>query len=349
MSSSPPSRPAELKVACIGAGYFSQFHLDGWRRIDGARLVGITDSDPERARATSLPVFADLAQMLDRARPDILDIIVPPEGHAEAIRTGLAHGGLKAIICQKPFCASLEQAEAMADLARQVGIPLIVHENFRFQPWYRAIRDQIGSGAIGTPLQATFRLRPGDGQGADAYLARQPYFQTMPRFLIHETGVHWIDTFRFLFGDPTHVWADLARVNPVIAGEDAGHVLFHHPGGMRVLFDGNRNLDHSAQNTRCTMGEGLFEGTGGTLALHGDGSLSHRAFGARAQTVVLGTDTSGTFGGDCTHALQSHVVRALSGSGRIENLAHDYLTVLRIEQAVYRSAGTGTRIRLDAP
>ena len=42
----------------------------------------------------------------------------------------------------------------------------------------------------------------------------------MPRLLIHETGVHYIDTFRYLFGTPTAVHADLRRCNPVIAGED---------------------------------------------------------------------------------------------------------------------------------
>ncbi|MEO0763052.1 MAG: hypothetical protein AAFZ09_14815, partial [Pseudomonadota bacterium] len=60
-----------------------------------------------------------------------------------------------------------------------------------------------------------------DGQGPDAYHARQPYFQRMPRFLVHETAVHWIDTFRYLMGEAETVYADLRRLNPAIAGEDA--------------------------------------------------------------------------------------------------------------------------------
>ena len=235
----------------------------------------------------------------------------------------------------------------MTELAEAAGIPLIVHENFRWQPWYRAIRDQISAGAIGTPLQGTFRLRPGDGQGADAYLARQPYFQTMPRLLIHETGVHWIDTFRFLFGDPVSVYADLRRVNPVIAGEDAGLFAMEHHGGLRSLFDGNRCLDHRAENTRCTMGEGLFEGTDGTLSLEGDGSLHLRAFGKQETKQVLGPDKSENFGGDCTHALQSHVARGLEEGTGFENLARDYLRILDIEDAIYRSAESGRKITLD--
>ncbi|MEQ3679943.1 hypothetical protein [Pseudophaeobacter sp.] len=83
--------------------------------------------------------------------------------------------------------------------------------------------------------QVTFRLRPGDGQGAEAHLDRQPYFQNMPRFLVHETAVHWVDTFRYLLGNPLSVYADLRRENPVIAGEDAGYVLFDHRDGVRAV------------------------------------------------------------------------------------------------------------------
>lgn len=334
-----------LKVACVGAGYFSQFHFDGWARVPQANLVGITNRDLDKARATGLRVFETLEALLDETKPDILDIITSPEGHAEAIDAALSNG-VRAIICQKPFCTSIEDAREMTNRAEAAGCPLIIHENFRFQPWYRAIADQIAKGAIGRPQQATFRLRPGDGQGADAYLARQPYFQQMPKFLVHETGVHWIDTFRFLFGDPVAVYADLRRVNDVIKGEDAGVMMFDHPGGMRALFDGNRCLDHAATNTRCTMGEGLFEGTAGTLKLYGDGSVTHRAFGEMQEREVLAPNTSPNFGGDCTHALQAHVVRGLLEGTPFENLARDYLRVQEIEQAVYASAETRTKISL---
>ncbi len=334
-----------MRVVCLGAGYFSQFHLDGWHRMEGADLVGISNRDRSKAEATGVTVYDTLADMLAEAQPDILDIIVSPEGQADAIRLAVKHP-LKAIICQKPFCTSRQEAREMVALADAAGVPLIVHENFRFQPWYRTIKASLAAGDIGTPLQASFRLRPGDGQGADAYLARQPYFQTMPRFLVHETAVHWIDTFRFLFGDPRAVYADLRQVNPVIAGEDAGTILFDHADGVRVVFDGNRCLDHAAENTRCTMGEGLFEGTGGTLTLRGDGSVHLRAFGALDERMILGPDTSGTFGGDCTYLLQHHVVAALRGERPFENLAADYLTVLDVEDAVYRSAETHTKIDL---
>lgn len=334
-----------IRVACVGAGYFSQFHLDGWARITGVEQVGITDMDLSRAQATGRPAFATLQDMLDKAKPDVLDVIVPPAAQADVLRKALEHP-LRAIICQKPFCTSQDEAEEITALATAADIPLIIHENFRFQPWYRVIKDQIDKGAIGTVLQGSFRLRPGDGQGPDAYLQRQPYFQKMERFLVHETAVHWIDTFRYLFGAPQAVYADLRRVNPVIAGEDAGVIVFDHLQGVRTVFDGNRLLDHPAENTRCTMGEGLFEGTDGSLRLRGDGAVFLRAFGVLEETMVLSPDTSGTFGGDCAHLLQQHVVDALAGCRPFENLSSDYLDVIRIENAIYRSAQAGQKIML---
>ncbi len=335
-----------IKVATVGAGYFSQFHHNSWERIADADLVGISDRNLHKIEKWGKRAYTDFAKMLQETQPDLVDVILPPAGHADAIRASL-DAGVKAIICQKPFCNDLAEARAITELAKSVGVPIVVHENFRFQPWYRTIKSAIDSGKIGALLQTTFRLRPGDGQGREAYLDRQPYFQKMEKFLIHETAVHWVDTFRFLMGNPTSVYADLRRVNPVIAGEDAGYVIFEHPDGVRSIFDGNRSLDHSAENSRCTMGEGLFEGTAGTLTLNGDGSVDLREFGAQTKTQIHAPDTTGTFGGDCVHALQSHVVDALNGNGEFENLAQDYLTIIEIEDAIYLSSQKGCKIGFD--
>lgn len=337
--------PVHIRVACVGAGYFSQFQYGSWARIPRVQLVGSCNRDIEKARATGLPAYSDLAMMLAETRPDLLDIIVPPVAHATAIRTAL-DAGIKTLICQKPFCQSLEEAEEMAGLAEAAGAMLIVHENFRFQPWYRAIAAALRQGVVGQLQQITFRLRPGDGQGPGAYLDRQPYFQQMKRFLVHETAVHWVDTFRFLAGDPVAVYADLRRINPVIAGEDAGYVIFDHPDGVRAIFDGNRHLDHAADNLRRTMGEALIEGTQGCLSLSGDGSVQRRNFGDIESQTILPPDTWVGFGGDCVHALQSHVILGLLDGTKIENKAQDYLNVIRVENAIYRSAETGRKIRL---
>src|SRR6185436_16129600 len=110
----------------------------------------------------------------------------------------------------------------LVETAERAGITLVVHENFRWTPWHREARRLLDAGFLGALHGIAFRLRPGDGQGARAYLDRQPYFQKMPRLLVHETAIHWIDSFRYLMGEVVSVFASLRRINPAIAGEDAG-------------------------------------------------------------------------------------------------------------------------------
>ena len=135
-------------------------------------------------------------------------------------------------------------------------------------------------------------------------------------------------------------------MNPAVTGEDAGHAIFDHPGNVRAVFDGNRHLDHAADNRRRTMGEGLFEGTAGTITLLGDGSVHLRSFGRNDAQQILPPDTWDGFGGDCVHALQSHVVSGLLNGTPMENEARDYLTVVRVQEALYRSAHEGRKITL---
>ncbi|SNT31345.1 Gfo/Idh/MocA family protein [Tropicimonas sediminicola] len=336
----------KLRVACVGAGYFSRFQYESWARMERVALVGACNRTLSKAQATGLPAYDDLPRMLQEVRPDVLDVILPPEAQAAAIDAAIA-AGVATVICQKPFGTDLEEARRITSDAAAAGTRIVIHENFRFQPWYRAIKQALDAGAVGMLQQATFRFRPGDGWGPDAYLDRQPYFRTMERFLVHETAVHWIDTFRYLMGAPRSVYADLRRVNPAIAGEDAGYVLFDHATGVRALFDGNRCLDHSAENRRRTMGEGLFEGTEGTLVLSGDGSVRLRRFGTVEETEILPPDTWEGFGGDCVHALQMHVVSGLLDGTIIENTAEAYLPVIEIEEAVYRSAAERRKIDLE--
>jgi D-apiose dehydrogenase len=333
-----------LRVACLGAGYFARFHYEAWKKIPRVRLVGACDQDREKAKATGLTAFGDLECMLKMARPNLLDIITPPPTHFEALKLAIEKG-VKTVICQKPFCESLEQAQEATALAEAAGVTIVIHENFRFQPWYRTIRQALDNKLLGDLLQLTFRLRTGDGQGPRAYLDRQPYFQTMPKLLIHETGVHWIDTFRYLLGEPEAVYGDLRRLNPVINGEDAGYFIFDYADGVRAMFDGNRLLDHAAENCRTTLGEALVEGTLGTLNLAGDGSVKLRRFGEQEDAVLLAAQEWDGFGGDCVKNLISHVVDGVLDGKPLENQARDYLKVIEIEQAIYDSDRLGQKIR----
>ncbi len=334
-----------LRVAVVGAGYFARFHHEAWARLPGVELAGICDLDTAKAAAAAEAVgteaHTDLTAMLNAAGADLLDIATPPETHL-ALVTEAARRGL-AVICQKPLAPTIVEAREIVEFAEKAGVLLAVHENFRFQPWHREMRRLIDGGRLGDPHGVTFRLRPGDGQGPDAYLDRQPYFQDMKRFLIHETGIHFIDTFRFLMGEVTAISADLRRVNPAIAGEDAGIVTFRFAGGAAGLFDGNRLNDHTADNPRLTMGEMWLEGSDGVLRLDGYGRLWWKPHGGDDSAHAYAWHDRG-FAGDCVAATQAHVLAHLRDGAPLENDGRSYLRNMEIEEAIYRSAAEGRRI-----
>ena len=328
----------------MGTGYFSQFHHEAWTRMDDVELAAVCSLDPLSASETAAKYGATVAcananDMLDAIRPDLLDIIAPPPTHLDIIKTAARLG--VDVVCQKPFCGTLAQAEEAVALAARAGIQLIVHENFRFQPWHGEIKRQLEAGRLGAPYQITFRLRPGDGQGPRAYLDRQPYFQTMARFLVHETVIHIIDVLRYLLGDATRVFSALTKLNPAIAGEDAGVILMEFADGPRGLIDGNRLADHAAENRRLTMGEMLIEGADGTIRLDGDGGLFLRAHGSNDETPLPYDWENRGFAGDCVYRLQRHVIDHLRDGAAPMNTGADYLANLRLEEAVYASDAQG--------
>jgi len=338
-----------LRVAVAGAGYFCQFQLDGWRRIPGVELAGICNRDPgkaeELARRFAVPrVFGGIAEMLDGCKPDIVDIVTPPVTHREYV--GEAARRRIATICQKPFGQSHAEAREIAAMARDAGIALAVHENFRFMPHFREMKRLLEAGRLGGVHSIAFRLRPGDGQGADAYLARQGYFQKMPRFLVFETAIHLIDTFRYLVGEVGAVTARLRRINPAIAGEDAGYIVFEFDSGATGLFDGNRLNDHVAENPRRTMGECWLEGAKGVLRLDGEARMWWKPHQRPEAEHRYDRGRDDTFGGGACDALQAHVVRHLREGAPLENSADDYLVNMKIMEAVYASHDEARRIEI---
>jgi predicted dehydrogenase len=332
-----------VRVAGVGAGYFSQFHLQGWRAIRQVELVAWCDRDLQKVK--EIAAFDSIERMLETVKPDVLDIVTPPETHLELVAAAAERG--IPVICQKPLAPTYTEALALVETAERAGIALVVHENFRWQPWYREARRLIETGSLGALHSVAFRLRPGDGQGPRAYLERQPYFQKMPRLLVHETAIHWIDTFRYLMGEVTAVYASLRKLNPVIAGEDAGYILFDFTGGAAGLFDGNRLNDHAASNPRRTLGEMWLEGSAGVLRLDGEARLWWKPHQRPEVEHVYDRGPDDTFGGGACRALQAHVVNYFLEKTPIENTGREYLANLRVQEAVYRAHTEGRRIMLD--
>ena len=101
----------------------------------------------------------------------------------------------------------------MVAACTKAGIPFLVHENFRWQSPFRALRAALDAGQIGTPqfLRLSFR------HGFDIY-ANQPYLAQVRDLALTDVGLHLFDLARFLLGDVTSVGCQTQRLNPHVTG-----------------------------------------------------------------------------------------------------------------------------------
>ncbi len=343
------TRKKQLKGFGVGAGYFSQFHYDAWSRMPDVELAAIVELDPSKsadmaARHGVGQTFLTLEQALDAERPDFVDIITRPDSHLELVRLAASRGAN--VICQKPLAPTLQESEQIVTEAQAAGIRLMVHENFRFQPWHREIKKLLSQGVIGDCLHAiSCRTRMGDGWQYDAYLSRQPYFVTMPQLLIYETGVHFIDTYRFLAGEISSVFASLRKLNPDIAGEDAGVVHFEFVDGARGVWDASRYHEPNYEDPRYTFGEFLIEGNGGSIRLYPDGRLTVQPLGLPEHDIVYPHGRQ-NFASDCVYHTQRHFIDRLTSGQEFETSGEEYLKTLRVQAAVYQSAESGQVVKV---
>lgn len=332
-----------FRGVAVGTGYFSQFHFDAWRRCEGAEIVAVASLDADQAQAAVARygiarVYGDVAEMLEREKPDFIDIITPPATH-KALVTLAAERGVN-ILCQKALAPTLEEARAIVGIAAGAGVRLMVHDNFRFQAWHREARRLMDAGAIGTLQSLSCRTRLGDGWGADAYLARQPYFRDMPQFLVFETGVHFIDVYRYLGGEIARVFARLRRLNPAIRGEDCGVVLFDFASGAGGLWDADRYHESTVPDPRYTFGEFLLEGESGALRIDGQGVITLHPLGRAPVRHDYAPSRYG-FAGDSVAATFAHFIARLVDGAPFETGGTDYLRTLAVQDAVYASAASG--------
>lgn len=331
-----------LKGILVGCGYFSQFHMEAWQRIPEVELVGICDPDIKKAKAFAQKwgfagkIFLSLEEALNAIPAiDFVDIATPPASHLELVDLASRHG--KAIMCQKPLAPTLEEAQKLVNLAEARGVRLMVHENFRFQPWHRAIKGLLDGQVVGNQLYSLYwRMRMGDGWQPDAYLSRQPYFRTYPRLLIYETGVHLIDVVRYLNScEVQSVSADLSRRNPEIKGEDSGLVMLTMENSCRAILDMSRYNESHYPNPRYTFADSLLlDLNGGSIELTGDGRIWVKPIGQPAYWHDY-EHHDRNFAGDCVYFCQRHFVESLLTDKPFETSGLDYLQNLEVQDKIY--------------
>lgn len=341
----------KLKGVCIGAGYFSQFHFEAWQRMENVEITAICDMNMAKAQEVCAifgfeNAYSDAEKMLQIEKPDFVDIITPPESHLNLCELAISNNSH--IICQKPLAPSYKESLEIVNMAKNATIRMMVHENFRFMPWYREIKKLLQQKVIGEKLHTiNLHMRMGDGWQEDAYMNRQPYFRKMERLLIYETGVHFIDIFRYLGGEISKVYAKLRTLNENIAGEDFAWVHLDFTLGTLGFIDANRYNENTSEDPRLTFGRILIEGNKGSLRSYDDGKITVQLLGQKEVEHKYEFEKI-NFAGDCVFATQQHFVNCLLSDLPFENEVSDYLKNLEVQEAVYASNEKGTPISISS-
>jgi predicted dehydrogenase len=130
-----------LKVGVLGVGHLGKFHLNNWKEIEGAALVGFYDpSDAAASEAASkyqLKRFDNVDALLDEC--DAVDIIAPTTFHFELCKAAITKG--KHVFVEKPLAHTMEEARELMKLAKEANIKFQVGHVERFNPAFLALKD----------------------------------------------------------------------------------------------------------------------------------------------------------------------------------------------------------------
>lgn len=326
-----------MKGTIIGAGWFAAQHIEAWQRMPGVRITAVADGAPGRAAEFAdrwkLPAYyEDAEDMLARERPDFVDIVTPSPTHLKLVE--LAANSRVHVFCQKPMAPEWKECTAMVEAAQAAGVRLFMHENWRWQPWFREIRRLIDAGFCGDLFQSTFFMRGGDGRGTHPY-AQQPYLRAMDRVLIYEMLVHFIDTMRYLMGDVESVYCSLRRINPVIRGEDCAIIQMTFKSGALGLIDSNRWSGPA--KPAITNQTFLVEGSRGLVRMTPEGDLWTNDLNGPDRPQAFQKPENG-YKGDSIFALHRHFIESLASGARCESEGDEYLRTVAVVFACYESA-----------
>jgi predicted dehydrogenase len=213
----------------------------------------------------------------------------------------------------------------------------MIHDNWRWQSWYREAGAMIARGDIGTPLAYGFRTRVSHGAGDQPY-PKQAYFRQLQRFMIDEVLVHHIDTARFLFGDIASIYAEGARRNPHILAEDHVILTLGQVHGAMGWVEGHSLMKHD--DTRSTLDEATFEGDAGSIRINRLGEIW-------SGEERIWRDSGAGYRGDSVYATQLHFIDCLATGRPFETEARDYLEkTFAVVEAAYASMASHRAVEI---
>lgn len=315
----------------------TRHHLLAWRKISRVEIVAICaryhKNAAARASEFKIPgTYDDVAAMLEREKPDVIDIATPPDVHADQVRMA-ADKGIH-ILCQKPMTSDLTSAEQLvADVGDRVRF--MVHENWRFRPPYRQAARWLTEGKAGRvrEFQLTARssgLVTRSESGRPFALERQPFLARLNRFIIMELLIHHLDTIRYLVGPLEVVAASAARISLDVMGEDVALISLKAASGAFGTVAGNFS---AAGFPRLPQDRLELIGEKASILFEGD---VLRIIGESEKTIRF--DRQESYQQSYDNAI-AHFVKALDSGDPFETDRLDNLKTLQLAADAYRLAG----------
>ena len=127
-------RQEKLRVGVIGVGHLGEYHVQKYKAIPTAELVGVVDTDLERAneiaRRYGTRVFRERSELLDMV--DGVSLVVPTEMHFDVAKDILSKG--VHLLIEKPITYKAEPADTLIRMAQEKDLVLQVGLIERFNP-----------------------------------------------------------------------------------------------------------------------------------------------------------------------------------------------------------------------
>ncbi|HUR95990.1 MAG TPA: Gfo/Idh/MocA family oxidoreductase [Gemmatimonadales bacterium] len=174
---------ARLPVGVVGVGALGRHHARHLAALPEAELIGVVDTDAERARAVAAEVgtaaFGDLDALLERV--EAVTVAVPTPAHVAVGLRALERG--VPVLMEKPLAATVEEADALIAAAARGGLQLQVGHIERYNRALRAAEPYLN----GPRYIESLRLAPFQPRGTDVAVVLDLMIHDLD-LVLHLTG-----------------------------------------------------------------------------------------------------------------------------------------------------------------
>lgn len=204
-----------IKVGIIGCGKMADQHAAQIRRIPGADIIGVCDSEPLMAKQISERFnvkkhFTNVQEMLDAINFDVIHITTPPASHYQLAKKCIESGCN--VYVEKPFTLNTGEAENLIRLSNEKGVKITAGHNAQFTHSMIRMRNLVRKGYLGgkpVHMESHYCYDFGDESYAKSLLGDSDHWiRKLPGSLLQNIISHGVSKIaEFLSGDDPMVIA----------------------------------------------------------------------------------------------------------------------------------------------